>query len=146
MYGRLGNHPGTVWAQDSFPFTKSGTQAGSFFQPFLPTEAFPDPFAVIIGGEVSVIEHVPEEWALEQNYPNPFNPVTTISFTLPVASQVNLAVYDVSGRLVTTLANEWRDVGYHNATFEGSGLASGIYIYRFEADNFFATGKMVLMK
>jgi hypothetical protein len=62
------------------------------------------------------------------------------------ASFVNLAVYDVSGRKVTELINGWRDAGVHEVTFDGSGLASGIYIYRLEAGDFRAQGKLVLVK
>jgi hypothetical protein len=83
--------------------------------------------------------------------PNPFNPSTVISYQLSVVSFVNLAVYDVSGRLVAELVNGWRDMGAHEVTFDGSGLASGVYIYRLEASGSGKTptivrGKMVLVK
>jgi hypothetical protein len=59
---------------------------------------------------------------------------------------VNLAVYDISGRLVTTLVNGWREAGVHEVTFDGSGLVSGVYLYQLEAGDFTAGGKMVLIK
>ena len=62
------------------------------------------------------------------------------------ASFVNLAVYDVQGRLVSELVNGWRDAGIHEVTFDGSGLASGIYLYRIEAGEYSAVGKMVLVR
>ena len=88
----------------------------------------------------------PEGYRLYSNYPNPFNPKTAISYQLPALRFVNLTVYDISGRLVTTLVNGWWDAGYHEVTFNGSHFASGIYIYRLNAGDYTASGKMVLMK
>jgi len=66
---------------------------------------------------------------------------------LPVACKVKLDVFDVSGRLIESpLRGGWRDAGMHEVMFDGSNLASGIYIYRLTAGDFSATGKMVLMK
>ncbi|HDH58030.1 MAG TPA: T9SS type A sorting domain-containing protein, partial [Bacteroidetes bacterium] len=69
-----------------------------------------------------------------------------LSYKLQDASIVNLSVYDISGRKVAELVNGWRDAGVHKVTFDSSGLASGVYIYRIHAGDFSATGKMVLMK
>jgi hypothetical protein len=146
MYGRVGDHPGTVWAEDSFPFVKSGTYDGSAFVPFIPAEEFPDPFAIISGGEDLALKTLPTEYTLEQNYPNPFNPTTSIHYQLAANSFVNLAVYDVSGRLVADLVEGMREAGVHEVTFDASHLASGIYFYRIEAGDFSAVRKMVLMK
>jgi len=79
-------------------------------------------------------------------YPNPFNPLTTLSYQLPVAGKVDLAVYNISGRLVTQLVDGWREAGIHEVNFDASGLASGIYIYRLQTSKFNASGKMILMK
>jgi hypothetical protein len=100
----------------------------------------------IVGAEIEPSLAIPTTFALDQNYPNPFNPTTTFRFALPKAVDVQLAVYDVSGRLVETLVNGWRDAGYHNVSFDASGLSSGVYLYRLEAGSFTSTGKMVLMK
>ncbi|HEX7344803.1 MAG TPA: T9SS type A sorting domain-containing protein, partial [bacterium] len=78
--------------------------------------------------------------------PNPFNPRTTFSFDLPEAGLVNLAIYDISGRLLATLVSGYRDAGSHSVDFDGTNLVSGIYIYRLNASSFDATGKIVLMK
>ncbi len=88
----------------------------------------------------------PEEYYLAAPYPNPFNPTTAISYQLPANSYVNLAVYDLSGQQVAELVNGTRDAGVYEVTFDASELTSGVYIYRLTADNFNATGKMVLMK
>ncbi|MFH1736159.1 MAG: T9SS type A sorting domain-containing protein, partial [bacterium] len=86
--------------------------------------------------------------------PNPFNPTTAISFQLSAISHVNLSVYDISGQKVATLIDGFLDAGYHQVTLDGSGLASGVYVYRLEVSGsgttptteFEETGKMVLMK
>jgi photosystem II stability/assembly factor-like uncharacterized protein len=101
---------------------------------------------------------VPEEFSLASNYPNPFNPVTTLRYELPVASRVNLSVYDVLGRLVTTLADGVEDAGYRRAEWNstneaGLSVTSGVYFYRLQATGvgepgrtFTGTGKMLLLR
>jgi parallel beta-helix repeat protein len=88
----------------------------------------------------------PTVYALSQNYPNPFNPSTTIKFELPRTSHVSLTVYDMLGRQVSALVNEKRDAGVHDVKFDGSSLASGVYLYRLTAGNFVQTRKLVLLK
>jgi hypothetical protein len=88
----------------------------------------------------------PRSITLEQNYPNPFNPTTVVSSQLPVASNVKLVVYDVLGREVAVLVNERRAPGTYRDTFDGSGLASGVYFYRFVAGGFVDTKKLLLLR
>jgi len=89
---------------------------------------------------------IPDRFALIPPYPNPFNPTTAIGFELPVPSKVKLNVYDVNSRIVAEVVDGYRSAGSHEVTFDGSGLASGVYLYRLEAGDFSATGKMVLLK
>jgi len=89
---------------------------------------------------------VPERFFLQQNYPNPFNPSTIISWQLAVGSQVELTVYNVTGQRVTILVNERQPAGTHSVAFDASHLASGVYLYRLETDQFVETKKMVLMR
>lgn len=89
---------------------------------------------------------VEETPGVGQNYPNPFNPVTTIRYALPEASTVTLAVYDVMGRQVARLVDSSMNAGTHEATFDASGLPSGVYFYRIQAGSFMETRRMVLMK
>ncbi len=89
---------------------------------------------------------VPGEIQLFQNYPNPFNPSTTISFSLPKASVVNLKVYDLLGREVAELMNGRLNAGEHSVNFDASGLSSGVYLYRIEAGGFSSFKRMVLIK
>ncbi|MFV1883418.1 MAG: T9SS type A sorting domain-containing protein [Balneola sp.] len=89
----------------------------------------------------------PFEYRLSQNYPNPFNPSTNIEFRLGNSSRVTLKVYDILGREVATLINgELYNKGSHQARFDASALASGIYLYRLEAGGFVQTRKMMLIK
>ena len=92
------------------------------------------------------IASTPIKFSLEQNYPNPFNPSTVISYQLPVSSFVNIKVYDLLGREVSTLVNEEQQSGNHEVTFDGSKLASGIYLYTLQSGSFVQTKKMLLMK
>lgn len=88
----------------------------------------------------------PAIYDLCQNYPNPFNPSTRIEYQLPVSSHVVLRVYDVLGREVATLVNGIQDAGVHAATFDGTRLASGVYIYRLTASGISLVKKMLLEK
>jgi flagellar hook assembly protein FlgD len=88
---------------------------------------------------------------LSQNYPNPFNPSTTISFSVPVEGNVVLNIYDITGRLVTTLVDTNMNSGYHSVNWDGvdmvgEGVSAGLYIYSLQAEGVALTRKMVLMK
>ncbi len=89
---------------------------------------------------------MPREFVLEQNYPNPFNPTTVVGFQLPVASHVQLVVYDLLGREVATLLNEPQGPGPHSVQFDGSRLPSGKYFYRLQADGHVQTKSMTLVR
>jgi len=83
---------------------------------------------------------------LFENSPNPFNPVTNIKYEIRVDGFVNLKIYDISGRVVNTIVNEYKEAGRYEVTFDGSNLASGIYFYRIETDGFRDTKRMILVK
>lgn len=89
---------------------------------------------------------LPTVFALGQNYPNPFNPTTVISAQWTVDSWVSLAVYDLLGRKVATIADGRYTAGQHTFTFDAQGLASGVYVYRLQAGSSVATKRMVLLK
>lgn len=88
----------------------------------------------------------PANFVLSQNYPNPFNPETQIDFSLPVNGKVSIKIFDVNGRLVKELMNEFRNAGYYSITFNASNLSSGIYFYKIEAAGFTDTKKMAFVK
>jgi hypothetical protein len=94
---------------------------------------------------------LPTVYGVSPNYPNPFNPATTIKYQLPQSSEVRLSIYNVLGQKVRTLVNSRIEAGYHSVEWDGRNeagtqVASGIYIYRFQADNFLKIRKMILMK
>jgi photosystem II stability/assembly factor-like uncharacterized protein len=100
---------------------------------------------------VEVTNLAPKDYSLQQNYPNPFNPVTTISYSLPVKSQVELVVYNTLGESVVQLVNEQKEAGRYEVKFDShSGtvrnLPSGIYFYRIQAGSFNQTKKMIILK
>ncbi len=97
-----------------------------------------------LSNQVSV--GIPDKFSLSQNYPNPFNPSTTISFDIPVDSKVRISLFDMSGREVANIVNEFKTAGYYTVNFNGSNLASGAYFYRIDAGNFVDTKKMLLVK
>jgi hypothetical protein len=88
----------------------------------------------------------PDSAMLKDASPNPFNPATVLGYELRVPSLASLKVYDTAGRLVTTLVDGWREAGTHEVTFDGSKLASGMYLYILQSNGQTATGKMMLLK
>jgi hypothetical protein len=95
----------------------------------------------------------PYEFSLEQNRPNPFNPITVIRYQIPDARNVNMKVYDTAGRLIATLVDGRQQAGTHQAVFDGSRLASGLYFVKlqaaegpFGAGDYTAVRKMMLVK
>lgn len=89
---------------------------------------------------------IPNEFKLFNNYPNPFNPSTKIKFNLPISAKVTLNIYDILGRKVITLINDVKPAGRYEVDFNGSALASGIYIYSIMAGSFNSSQKMMLLK
>ena len=83
---------------------------------------------------------------LSQNYPNPFNPSTTINYSIAKEGHVKLDIYNVIGDLVSTLVNEDKPAGNYSIHFNGSKLASGIYLYRLESGNYSEAKKFIIMK
>ncbi|MFZ5519527.1 MAG: S8 family serine peptidase [Candidatus Zhuqueibacterota bacterium] len=94
---------------------------------------------------------LPKEFNLLQNYPNPFNPETKISYGLPQAAFVTVQIYDISGRLVRTLADENQGAGYHQVTWNGQDnfgrlVSSGVYFCKMKSGNFQKSMKLILSK
>ncbi len=94
---------------------------------------------------------IPDKFAVYQNYPNPFNPSTVISYALPKSSKVKVIIYDMLGREVKTLVNNFESSGNHEVVWNGDNnygqkVASGAYIFRVVAGNNIATKKMILLK
>jgi len=86
------------------------------------------------------------DYVLAQNYPNPFNPSTNITYALPANTQVVLTVYDMLGKEIATLVNEYQNAGSYTVTFSGADLTSGVYFYKLQASDRLLTQKMLLIK
>jgi len=91
-------------------------------------------------------QRTPGDFTLCQNYPNPFNPTTTITYSIPAPGRVSLVVYDLLGREIATLFKGDRQPGTYSETFDGSGLSTGIYLYRLQADRYSDTKKFLLTR
>lgn len=106
----------------------------------------------LVDGTVTTIAEenfIPQNFTLSQNYPNPFNPETTINYQLAEASHVELKVFDVLGRTITTLVNEIQQPGNYNIKFSlnhHATLSSGVYFYTLKAGSYIQTKKMILTK
>jgi outer membrane protein assembly factor BamB len=86
------------------------------------------------------------KYSLSQNYPNPFNPVTKIRFKAPGADLITIKVFDISGKEISTLVNQRMNAGVYETEFAGTGLPSGVYLYRMEAGDYRETKKMILLR
>ncbi len=88
---------------------------------------------------------------MAQNYPNPFNPTTTISYRLEKAARVELTIYNITGQKMTTLLDADQQAGdyklkWHGKNNSGQQVASGVYFYKFQADDLIETRKMILLR
>lgn len=112
--------------------------------------AYGGPFARILTGQLIGVNdpsvNIPSYFRLFQNYPNPFNPVTKISFELPAQGNVEVRVYDASGRETALLFSGVKSSGRHELLFDASKLSSGVYFYTMKTDKILLTRKMVLIK
>ncbi len=93
-----------------------------------------------------LVSYTPEQFFLDQNYPNPFNPTTKIQYDIPTYTKVQLKVYDILGREVKTLVNEFQNAGRYTLDFSTSNLASGVFIYQLYAKGFVKSRKMIVLK
>ncbi|RJP74806.1 MAG: T9SS C-terminal target domain-containing protein [Candidatus Zixiibacteriota bacterium] len=139
--GYVGAFPGTPVDQDYLTVVKHGSRDGApatYFGPW----PVGDPGVKDLPAAVTASSQP----ARAEVSPNPFNPAATIRYTLPEASRVSLAVFDVSGRQVAQLVDGAREAGSHEVTFDGSNLASGVYLYRLQTGGQVFSGKMMLLK
>jgi len=99
-----------------------------------------------ITGVQNAVNSIPSRFMLYQNYPNPLNPATTINYTVANAGFVTIKVYDILGKEVATLVNEYKPVGNYSVRFNANKLVSGAYFYRMNAGNIVATKKLIVLK
>ena len=108
-------------------------------------------FDCISASTLDVSEKIsPSTFYLYQNHPNPFNPITQINYQLSKNSHIKIEVYDMMGKLVKTLVNEFQSLGYRSIkwngqNFENQKVSSGVYFYSLKSESFSATKKMILL-
>ncbi len=105
-------------------------------------------YVIKIGNPVGISNNqtIPESFSLKQNYPNPFNPNTTIEFSIPKNEYVTVKVFDVLGKQVGILADEYKIAGNYKINYDAANLSSGMYFYTITAGSFTETKKMTLVK
>ncbi|MCX6640953.1 MAG: C25 family cysteine peptidase [bacterium] len=135
----IGYYPSTIADSGYFTITKSALADGG---PFVSES---NSYGSFLEEYMVNSSSIPLEFALQGASPNPFNPSTNISFSLATDGIVNLTVYDVSGRAVATLVDGYRQAGPQEVTFDGTGLASGVYVYQLTSGDQTASGKLVLL-
>lgn len=174
VYGNMGRYDG-VLAQDIFRLHPDGSRDTDFFKDqtidnIIHAVAVLDGDNLLIGGSFErvgthyrsniarlyagvptsdvdpTMPDVPQSFSLEPNFPNPFNPTTTLRVELPQASDVEVKVYDLTGRVVMQLPTRSLQAGRHSITLDASRLGSGVYVYRVSTGTWMASGKMTLVK
>ena len=158
-----------VWSASGFQFLHSKDGGATWSTEYTPNETviyaldfINDQTGYAVGDSGVVLKFVPPpasvddapseitNFVLEQNYPNPFNPATKIKYSIPSvgtqrAVSIQLKIYDVLGKEITTLVNEYKTPGEYEIDFDGSNLPGGIYFYQLKTGNYSQTRKMVLL-
>ena len=145
----LSTNNGTNWTNVGLPNTfiwslalnNSDLYAGTYL-----TGVWRRPLSDFITGIPNEAKTLPKDIILSQNYPNPFNPNTVISYSLPLASNVKLFVFNALGQIVRLLENGYKNAGNYSVNLNASELSSGIYFYKIEAGHFSQVKKMLLLK
>jgi hypothetical protein len=114
-------------------------------QESLPSVQLEYHYGVYVGPKV-VGELLPMEYSLSQNHPNPFNAETGIKYALPTESHVLLEIYDMLGKKVATLVDEYSIPGYYQTTWRAYDVPSGVYLLRLQAGEFVECRKVTLLK
>jgi len=158
-YGNIQEGISSLGETDSYSFDLINNPGGSFNVWFDVTyedscgnqyHVRLDPEFGVDGEQVGTPEAI-TAYHLAQNYPNPFNPITTIDYQIPIRSRVSLKIFDVSGKLVRTLVDEYEGAGSHDALWDGKdsfgkGVASSIYFYELRVGSYRETKRMVLLR
>ncbi len=134
---------GTTADPQSYSFTDTDNRTGTYFYRLKQIDYDGSiEYSIVI----SVSFEVPSNFSLLQNYPNPFNPSTSIKYSIPQADFVSLKVYDLLGREIAVLINQKQKAGNYEITFEGSDLASGVYLYELKSAKKSEIKKMLLVR
>jgi hypothetical protein len=139
------NYWGTMSAQIRNNGIKVFRPGGSLTNSTRPLIAFADTCYMVVG-VTNKGQETPKNFSLNQNYPNPFNPSTKIDFAIPKSANVEIKVFDILGREVATLMNEFKHAGNYSVEFNGGNISSGVYFYTLKSGNFKDTKKMLMIK
>ncbi len=137
--------PHKIFDRDTLTLPTAPSTYGRFYPTSGEWKTFAYSLDQIVWAE-NAREEMPAEYSLEQNYPNPFNPSTTIEFALPHSGFATLKVYNILGEEVATLMAGDHAAGSFKATWDASGLPSGVYFYRLTAGDYVQTKKSILMR
>ena len=105
-------------------------------------------YGPILIENLSIIEDstLPNTVILHQAYPNPFNPISNVSYTVDIGQKINISIFDLNGRLIHTLVNNYHSPGKYKRNFSGNNLSSGIYFIRLNSNSRIQTEKIMLTK
>jgi hypothetical protein len=103
-------------------------------------------FSIILNSIVNENLSILSDYVLGQNFPNPFNPSTTIQYSIPKNSKVDVSIYTLAGKKIKTLVNKNQTPGNYQVTWNGANHVSGVYIYKIKADKFVQFKKMLLVR
>ncbi|MEO8446656.1 MAG: T9SS type A sorting domain-containing protein [bacterium] len=135
---------GTTSTPMNFTFTDKGLNTGVYSYRLKQIDFNGNSEFFSLTNDVNI--GIPVRFDLSQNYPNPFNPSTVINYDLPLDGKVTLEIFDMSGRVVASIVNEFQTAGYYSVNFNGSSVASGVYVYRLTSSGTSLTKKMLLVK
>jgi hypothetical protein len=124
------NGRGTMSEPNQYSFVDRELQPGKYYYRLKQVDFNGNYEYHNLNNEVDIIS--PNKFIVSQNYPNPFNPETKIDFELPFNGNVNIKIYDVAGKLLSTLVDEYKSAGYYSVDFNARDLSSGVYFYRME--------------
>lgn len=137
------NGNGTTLTANNYTFIDNSINAGTYVYRLQQVDF---DGSINYSNEIFVDVNSPNEFNLYQNYPNPFNPSTTISFSLPLQSDIQLDIYSINGELISNILNGNYEAGFHSVVFDVSNLSSGTYIYRITAGSYTESRKMTVLK
>lgn len=144
-YTDIDNNPEPTWPRDIIGVGIQNTTSTPPNDGYKLLPRFYSDF--LLPSDVILAENsTPIDFALHQNFPNPYNPATTITYNLPIKSQVELILYNTLGESIKHLVNGEKEAGLHSVEFNAENLPGGIYFYRLQAGNFTQTKKMILLK
>jgi hypothetical protein len=141
---------GTTTVPQDYSYADVGAPSGTWYYRLKQIDLdgaihYSDPAKVGVRAGGTALD-VPAVFSLGQNFPNPFNPETTIRYSLPSRSHVELAVYNVLGERVAVLAEGEQEGGFHDVRFDGTSLASGVYFYRLRSAGLVQTKRLSLLR